>query len=81
MGVQGEDLLLSPFARDILRIQVECKRRERFSWQKDFDQATGHGSYEPVLVCRGDRKKAVAIVDLDHYLALLKAHITLENEL
>ena len=71
MGAGGEDVQLSPFARSFLPISIECKRNKSFAVYKMYDQAVANGEdYEPVLVIRGDHKKPLVVVDLDHYLFL-----------
>jgi len=75
MGAGGEDLQLSPAARKaLLNTQWECKARKAFAVYKDYEQAKTHGKGEPVLVVKGDRKKPLAIVDLDFFLGLLYSH-------
>lgn len=72
MGAGGEDILLSPAARKLLPISIECKNRASFAIYKDYEQAKDNSkSYEPILIVKGNRQKPLAIVDLDHYLRLL----------
>lgn len=74
MGLNGEDILLSPAARKSIPVQFECKNYSARSVPVyDFyDQAKAHGKHEPVVVYKKPHKKPLAIVDLDHYLDLLK---------
>jgi hypothetical protein len=75
MGAGGEDIQLSPAARKLMPITVECKNKKSFAVYKDYDQATNHSSksyVEPVLVIKGDRKKPLAVVDATHYFRLLR---------
>ena len=75
MGAQGEDIMLSPKAREIYPISIECKRNAKFAVYKDYEQAEFNaGDYEPVLVIRGDRKKALAVVDLDYFITLVEGY-------
>ena len=75
MGAGGEDVLLSPAAREIYPISIECKRNAKFAVYKDYEQAEFNaGDYEPVLVIRGDRKKALAVVDLDYFITLVEGY-------
>ncbi len=72
MGAGGEDLQLSPLARRVLsNTQWESKARKAFAVYTDYEQAKTHGKGEPVLVIKGDRKKPLAIIDLDFFLKLL----------
>lgn len=73
MGAGGEDVLLSPAARKLLPITIECKNKKSFAVYKDYEQAQNHNQkYEPVLVIKGDRKKPLAVVDATHYFRLIK---------
>lgn len=63
MGVTGEDIQLSPFARDFLPVQIECKAHKHFAIYNVYEQAQTHGGYEPIVFIRGDRKKPLAVVD------------------
>jgi hypothetical protein len=74
MGASGEDIQLSPHARRVLGgIQIECKRRKSFKGIYDMMiQAKSHGKGTPVVILRQDRSKPLAIVELDHYIELLK---------
>lgn len=77
MGAGGEDIQLSPHARHcLIGTQWECKARSSFAVYKDYEQARSHGKYEPVLVVKGDRKKPLAIIDLDFFLGLLHSQYT-----
>lgn len=69
MGQGGEDVQLSPAARKVYPLSIECKARAAFAFYKDYEQASKNcpeGS-EPILVCRGDRKKPVVIVDAQYF--------------
>lgn len=78
MGAGGEDVLMSPLARQLLPISVECKARASFAIYKDYEQCSDNSkSYEPVLVIKGNRQKPLAVVDLEHYLTLWhRIHLT-----
>lgn len=73
MGSQGEDVQLSPAARKLLPIQIECKRvksaKGLYNWLK---QAQSHGKYTPVVFVRADREIPLAIVPATHYLELVR---------
>lgn len=69
MGAGGEDVQLSPAARKQYPISIECKSRASYAFYKDYDQAVVNcpkGS-EPVLVCKANHRKPVAIVDADWF--------------
>lgn len=68
MGAGGEDLQLSPFARDLLPIQVECKSHKDFAVYRVLDQAAEHGNYEPVVFLKANNRKPIAVVDAGVFL-------------
>ena len=75
MGAGGEDVQLSPAARRLLPITIECKNKKAFAVYRDYDQATNHScksNGEPVLVIKGDRRKPLVVVDATHYFRLLR---------
>jgi len=73
MGVTGEDVQLSPAAQRAFPYAVECKRKKTFAVYGMYEQACNHSdNREPLLVIRGDRKKPLVVVDLDHFLELVK---------
>lgn len=73
MGAGGEDVQLSPAARKILPIQIECKRvksaKTIYGW---LDQANTHGDYLPVVFIRADREKPLAILPAEVCVELLE---------
>lgn len=75
MGESGEDIKLSPVARKLLPISIEVKRRKngmkaQYEW---IEQARSHQPYPPVVFFRADRKPWLVIVELEHYMELVKA--------
>lgn len=72
MGASGEDVLLSPTARKLLPISIECKNKAAFAVYKDYAQASSNCSgYNPVLVIKQNHSKPLAIIDLGYFLELL----------
>jgi len=75
MGVNGEDIVLSPRAREVLPLSIEVKRRKRFATLYDFvEQAKQDGKYEPVVFLRADHEKWLTLVNMEHYLSLLRRY-------
>lgn len=73
MGQSGEDIKLSPAARRAFPYSVECKRKKTFALYALYEQAQNNcGDREPLLVVRGDRKKALAVVDFEHFMEMTK---------
>ena len=74
MGDTGADIQLSPKAQKIIPISIEVKRRRSglktvYSW---MDQATNHSKGPPVVFYRPDRQPWLVVVNLEHYLELLR---------
>lgn len=73
MGVNGEDIVLSPHARQSIPLSIEVKRRKTFTGLYNFmEQAVQDGKHEPVVFLRGDRKDWLVVCNADHYINLLK---------
>ena len=71
MGQGGEDVQISPAARKLFPYSVECKRNKSFAVYGPYEQAVANSAgFEPVLVIQGDRKKALALIDLEHFIEL-----------
>lgn len=69
MGAGGEDVQLSPAARKLLPISVECKNLANMVLFKWYDQAVVNcpkGS-EPIVVAKANHRKPVVIVDAEHF--------------
>ena len=67
MGAGGEDVQLSPSARDVYPIQIECKNRAKMAVYEDYKQAATHGAYEPVVVIKQNHCKLLVVVDADYF--------------
>ncbi len=76
MGNQGEDVTLSPRARELLPISIECKNRKAFAIYKDYLQSEHNcKGFEPVLVIKQNRSEPLAVIDLEYLLDLIKLSI------
>lgn len=76
MGAGGEDVQLSPAARKLVPLSIECKARARFSGYTFMDQAVSNShKVQPVVIVKGDRKKPLAMVDADFFFTLLRKGI------
>lgn len=72
MGAGGEDVKLSPAARKLLPISIECKNNKKMAIYNYYKQAVENAKdYEPVLVIKQDRDKVLAVMELEHYLEIL----------
>lgn len=72
MGNTGEDVQLSPAARKIFPVQIECKNKAKYSVYKDYKQACEHGSHTPVLVIKQDNDKPLVVVDAQWFFNYMK---------
>ena len=72
MGAGGEDVQLSPAARKLFPYSVECKSLAKIAVFNYYEQATGHGAHEPLVVIKQDRAKPLAVVDLEHFMKLVR---------
>ena len=80
MGQSGEDVQLSPHARDLLPISIECKHHNKMAVYSVIDQCKSNtpDGCQPVVVLKANYKKPVAVIDLDYWTHLEK--IRIDNE-
>ncbi|MNS16443.1 hypothetical protein D3C86_1365240 [compost metagenome] len=73
MGSNGADILMSSAAKALVPYEIECKARASgyTSLYDDMDQARTHGSLEPVLIVKQDRRKELVVMTMDHWLELI----------
>ena len=72
MGAQGEDVQLSEAGFSAFSYGIECKNLAKIAVYKFYEQATTHGSAEPLVVIKQNRSKPLAIVDLEHFIDLVR---------
>ena len=73
MGMTGEDIVLSPLARETIPYSFECKNKERLDLWKSLLQAeTNCGDRVPILVIKRNKSKIYAVLELDELIALIK---------
>ena len=70
-GETGEDLKLSPVARDVIPYSIEVKNCERLNVWQALKQADTR-DYTPLLVFTRNREDMYATVKLEDFLSLLK---------
>lgn len=74
MGVSGEDLLLSPLAREVLRCSFECKNQEKLSLWKELDQTEKNAAKvgrHPVLVFRKNGAPSRVVIRTELFVKML----------
>ena len=75
MGESGEDIKLSPAAKDLIPYSFECKNQERLNIWVSLNQADGNADGRiPVLVFKRNRTKTYAAIDLEAFLELIGDH-------
>lgn len=79
MGQSGEDIQLSPLARSKVPYCIECKNKARSQVHTYYEQAKEHGTHEPLVIVKMDRKETLAIVEAEHFFSLLKELDELRN--
>jgi hypothetical protein len=73
MGAQGVDVQLSPAAQRFFPYAVECKNLASSAAYGYYLQAKAHSDkLEPLVVLKVNRQKPIVMVDLDHYMELVK---------
>jgi hypothetical protein len=72
-GDTGEDLKLSPHARDVYPVSIECKNQEKLNvWEALKQAETNAGIYTPVLFFKRNRSKAYAVVSAETLVNLVR---------
>lgn len=72
MGAGGEDVQLSPKAREYVPYQIECKNKARSQIHTYYEQAKEHGDSEPLVIVKMDRDIPLAVVSAEHFFQLLR---------
>jgi hypothetical protein len=72
MGASGEDVLLSPRARESFPYSIECKNVEKINIWAAYDQAVANSKeFEPLVVIKKAKKKPLVVVDAEYFINLL----------
>lgn len=74
-GSNGEDILLSPFARSLFNFSTEVKNQEKVNIWEAYSQALEHQAKRPesrpLLVFKRNKSELMACVDLMTFLRLV----------
>ena len=72
MSENGADVkLISQMSRKLFPYSIETKNRQDFKQiHKAFDQAKRHTKLTPLLIIKMNRKKPLAIIDMEHFFKL-----------
>ena len=69
----GVDIILSPAAKRIIPIAIECKNQENLRIHQAIEQAESNANgLEPVVVFSRNRTSPRVIISLDYFLRLLR---------
>ena len=72
MGMSGEDIVLSPAAKKIIRYSFECKNQERLNIWQSLQQAEDNcEDREPVLVFKRNRTKTYVAIEFNKFLEFI----------
>lgn len=72
MGSNGADIKLSQAAKALIQFDIECKARAKIALVYDaLDQAKRDDARTPLAIIRADRKKPLAVIDLDDFMSLI----------
>ena len=76
MGMSGEDIVLSPAAKKVIKYSFECKNQERLNLWKSLEQAVSNcEDRQPVLVFKRNRSKIYVAIEFEHFIDLIKKEI------
>lgn len=70
--MSGEDIVLSPAAKRVIKYSFECKNKERLDLWKSLEQAASNSQgRNPVLVFKRNRSKIYVALEFDHFIELI----------
>lgn len=72
MGQGGEDVQLSPAARERIPFQIECKNKKEVAVINWLKQAATHGDYIPIVVAKQNHSDPVVVIDAKTFFNLVK---------
>ena len=73
MGQGGEDIQLSPKAREYFPFSVEAKSRANISVYKFYEQAKFNSKdHTPIVVIKANHKPPLVIIDFEDFLTIFK---------
>jgi len=73
MGESGEDIHMSPAARRLIPLSIECKNQESLNIWKSHEQAEENcGDHIPCVVFKRNRSKTYISLEFDKFIEILK---------
>lgn len=81
MGAPGEDIRLSPLARQSVPLSIECKCQEKLNVWSCLQQAENNCPTDanPTLIFSRNRSETYAVVKWDYFLSLLTSRASNTN--
>lgn len=77
MGQAGTDVQLSPAAKRLLPVDIECKNIARFvgyTFIEQSEKRSSDGRSYPIAVVKANRKRPLVLMYLEDYLNLTLKH-------
>ena len=75
MGMGGEDIILSPAARKVIKYSFECKNVEKINIWSAINQAESNCEDRvPVVVMKKNRRNPYAVLPLDEFIRLIEKY-------
>ena len=75
MGESGEDIKLSPAAKDLIPYSFECKNQERLNIWESLNQAEGNSDDRTaVLIFKRNRTPVYAAIPFEYLIKLLSSN-------
>lgn len=76
MGEGGADIKMNIKASCAFPFDIECKNQEGYGKIYDaYDQASAHGNNYPLVIIKSNKKKPLAVIDLDHFIGFVKGEL------
>ena len=73
MGQSGEDLQMSPLARQHIPFSFECKNQEKLNIWSAIKQAEANDQgYDPAVVFKRNRTKTYVAIPFESFIELIK---------
>lgn len=74
MGESGEDIKLSPLAKQVIPYSFECKAQEKVNIWSTMKQAEENAEDRvPVGVIKRNRSKTFAVIEIDEFVKLIRS--------
>jgi hypothetical protein len=75
MGESGEDIHMSPAARRLVPLSIECKNQESLNIWKSLEQAeTNCGDHTSCVVFKRNKSKIYITLEFDKFIDILKGN-------